>query len=215
VIGWNFTTGSSDPDGIDECPESRSHGTATAGVACAATNNAIGMAGTSWNCSVLPVCAASTWGDNLIEYGYEGILYAALRGGADHQRQLEATGAYSRFEQDVIDAATLSGALVVAASGNDAEDNDVLPSYPGAYAGVLAVSATNTSSDLLASFSNYGASVPVYAPGVLVLGPTTDGGYLKGFSGTSFSAPLVAGIAGLLASQRPNCRLSGSPGRFA
>ncbi len=211
VIGWNFTTGSCDPDGIAACPESRSHGTATAGVACAATNNAIGMAGTSWNCSLLPVCAASTWGDNLIEYGYEGILYAALRGARIINVSWRRRGAYSRFEQDVIGAATLSGALVVAAAGNDAEDNDVLPSYPGAYAGVLAVGATNTSSDLLAAFSNYGASIPVYAPGVVVVGPTTDGGYLKGFNGTSFSAPLVAGIAGLIASQRPEL----SPERIA
>lgn len=63
--------------------------------------------------------------------------------------------------------------------------------------------AASDLSDNLASFSNYGKSVSLCAPGTLVIS-TTAGGKYAVVSGTSFSAPLVSGTAALIASLRPH-----------
>lgn len=209
VIGWNFSNGTNNPRGLAGTPQSADHGTNTASMFGATTNNGIGMAGSSWGCRVMPICTASPTSDNGIAFGYEGIVYAYLNGAKVINCSWGRVGGYSAFEQDVINAATQAGALVVAAAGNGGPDqvgdnNDILPNYPPNYLNVLGVGATNSTSDVKAGFSNYGVTIPVYAPGVNILGALDPGGYVQTFnSGTSFSSPLVAGLAGILRSQHP------------
>ena len=203
VVGWNFANGTNDPSGLSAMPQSHAHGTATASHFGAVSNNGVGMAGSSWNCALLPVCAASSTADNSIAYGYEGIVYAAARGATVINCSWGRLGGYSRFEQEVITSVTAGGALVVAAAGNDNVNLDSTPHYPACYRGVLAVGATASASDARASFSNYGTNVPVFAPGVNIESAFVGGGYGNGGSGTSYSSPLVAGLAGLLKSSRP------------
>ena len=202
IIGWNFTNNSGDPSGIQ--PKSYAHGTATASHFGAATDNNIGMAGSSWNCSLMPICTASATTDNAIQYGYEGIVYAYRNGAKIINCSWGHVGGYSQAEQDVIDAATQGGALVVAAAGNDQLLCDLNPQYPSSYRNVLSVGATNSTNDAKAWFSNYGSTVPVYAPGVSIWSALTNGGYGNGGDGTSYSSPLVAGIAGILKSVHPS-----------
>jgi photosystem II stability/assembly factor-like uncharacterized protein len=208
VIGWNFSTGTNDPTGSVTQPINSSHGTATASHFGAATNNGKGMAGTSWNCSLLPICAAATSADASIEFGYEGIEYAARMGARVINCSWGRLGGFSQFEQDVIDAAAASGALIVAAAGNDGADLDYSPFYPAAYRNVLAVGATNSADDGKASFSNYGVNVGVFAPGVNIWSALTNSSsaYGNGGSGTSYSSPLVAGLAGILSAQHSDWR---------
>ena len=76
------------------------------------------------------------------------------------------------------------------------------PSYPAACNHVMAVSATDTN-DHLASFSNYGHWIAISAPGASILTTTNGGGYAFWF-GTSFSSPIVAGVAALSLAINPS-----------
>jgi subtilisin family serine protease/photosystem II stability/assembly factor-like uncharacterized protein len=210
VIGWNFTNSTNNPRGLSSTPSNADHGTNTASNFGAVTNNGIGMAGTSWNCRLMPVNVSSTQ-DNSIAYGYEGIVYAFTKGASVINCSWGRTGGFSFFEQEIINAAVQSRALVVASAGNGGYNNDLIPHYPSSYKNVLGVGATNFTSDAKASFSNYGRTVPVYGPGINILSATNSGSYSTYMSGTSYSSPLVAGLAGLLKSQN----LSWSPKQIA
>ncbi len=209
VVGWNFANNTNNPTGLPSTPNSAAHGTATGSHFGARSNNSLGMAGSSWNCTLMPVCAASATSDNGIAYGYEGIAYAYLNGAKIINCSWGSTGGFSQFEQDVINAATQAGALVVCAAGNGTNNNgtgksnDVVSDYPPGYKNVLAVGATNSTSDARATFSNYGRTVPVYAPGVSIYSAFNGGGYGSGGNGTSYSSPLTAGLAGIIKSFHP------------
>ena len=180
------------------------HGTFVAGVVSAVTNNNVGIASIGFNTHLMAVKAAredmkdQASGEPYIVYGFEGIVYAA-----DHGAKVIncswGGGGYSNMEQEVIYYAISKGALVVAAAGND---NSSAAFYPAAYDGVLSVGATYVS-DVKAAFSNYGYYVDVTAPGQNIYSTWQPDTYIHG-SGTSFSTPLVAGLAGLVFARFPN-----------
>jgi serine protease len=147
VIGWNFPFNNSNPRGGAATPLSADHGTACGSYFGAVTKNGIGMAGTAFNPRVMPVCGGSATTDNAIAYGYEGILYAAENGANVISCSWGSVGGYSNFEQDVINAVTDVGTLVLGAAGNGGSDgvgdqNDLTPHYPSNYNRILAVGAT-------------------------------------------------------------------------
>jgi subtilisin family serine protease len=90
--------------------------------------------------------------------------------------------------------AVAAGLFVVAAAGNAAADAS--DTSPASEATAFTVGATD-SSDRFASFSNFGASVDILAPGVSVLSTSNTGG-TQLMSGTSMAAPHVAGLAAYL-----------------
>jgi subtilisin family serine protease len=97
-----------------------------------------------------------------------------------------------------VEAANRRGVLVVASAGNyGGWGNPTV--YPAAYPEVLSVGATDRS-NRLAYFSSHGPWLDVVAPGMDIL-TTVPGGSYAEVSGTSFSAPLVAGVAGLLVAE--------------
>ncbi len=68
----------------------------------------------------------------------------------------------------------------------------------------IVVGATDPTNDAFASFSNFGTTVTMLAPGVNVLvADKYNPGYGKLGSGTSFSAPYVAGVAAALLAAQP------------
>ncbi len=170
------------------------HGTPVAGTASGVTNNGTGVAGAAWNAQLMHICGT-----------YSGVLYAAANGADIINASWGGGGELevSLFIAQFIDLATDMGALVVAGAGNDNRDSDLYPFYPSSYPRVLSVGATAKDSRKRASFSNYGKMVNVFAPGVGIITTELDGEYNSSASGTSFSAPLVSGVAALVKTRYP------------
>jgi subtilisin family serine protease len=97
-----------------------------------------------------------------------------------------------------INFAVSRNVVLVASAGNNSTS---APQYPAAYNGVMAVAATDLL-DRKAPFSNYGSYVYVDAPGERIFS-SYPGNYYSVVSGTSFSAPAIAGTAALIRSLRP------------
>lgn len=206
IRGWDFG-GVGNPDKTptpdnDPREDRADHGTAVAGIASAATDNGLGVAGIGFKCKIMPVKTSQDNlrlddGTALIPYGYDGIVYAAENGAHIINCSWAGNG-FSQFGQEVIDYATQLGALVIAAAGN--ESNSSL-SYPAAYRNVLSVAATDNN-DIRAGFSNYGYWVDVSAPGdrLFTTWQVPANSYNPIFRGTSASAPVVAGVAALVKS---------------
>ncbi len=203
IRGWNFTNNSNNPKGLSRTPFNAEHGTHTAGTACAVTNNNIGVASMSWNCTLMPINISSPQ-DSTLSFAAQGIAYAADNGADIISLSFGGPGPLSLFENEVINFAHENGSLVIAAAGNGNENNDITPHFPSNYKHVLAVGATDNS-DRKANFSNYGVTVDVFAPGVGINSTQPNNQYSGNFwQGTSMSAPFVAGIAGLVKTLHPD-----------
>ncbi|HNW60448.1 MAG TPA: S8 family serine peptidase [bacterium] len=195
--GWNFANNSGDPTGLATQPDFANHGTHTAGIAAAVTDNRRGVAGAAWNCKVMAIDAADPFGEG-IAYGYDGILYAAENGAQIINCSWGRSGTASAYEQDVIDYATSLGAVVVASAGNS---GTATVNYPSCYNHVFSIAAVNDF-DIKAGFSSYGTGVKVSAPGMLIFSTISANGYAR-YSGTSMAAPLAAGVIALVRTQHP------------
>ncbi len=212
VHGWNFTNNTNDPGGIKSLTKSLGHGTAVAGVISARSDNELGVAGSSWNATFMPIGAAS-FSDTTIRYGYEGIVYAAANGadiintswGSTVEDPNPIEEQFLRaFVHDIIRFAVDQGALVISSAGNGSLNNDIALSLPAADPNVLSIGATRKDNMRKAAFSNYGITVDVFAPGININSTSPNEEYVDGVNGTSFSAPLVAGIAALVKTIRPD-----------
>jgi subtilisin family serine protease len=108
-----------------------------------------------------------------------------------------------------VDTAMAANIVVVAAAGNIQTNSKgqvtaAGPFYPASCRGVLSVGAVNQDGSL-ASFSSVKSAVDVTAPGVNMKStfPGTNGDSFAVGQGTSFSAPLVAGLAALVRARYP------------
>ena len=202
------------------------HGTRTAGLLGALSNNSAGIAGMTWSAWLLSVrvlgkcggldsdiVAAMLWAAGIHVDGVPDNPYPANI----ENMSLGGTGACPQQYIDAVSQLTARGVLVVASAGNEGGPVDTPANCPGV-AGVAGIRHAGTK----VGYSSLGPEVALSAPagncvnttpGSTCLypvtsttnqGTTTPGtsGYTDQVNnpnlGTSFSAPIVSGIAGLM-----------------
>jgi serine protease len=183
------------------------HGTAVTGIIAAGTSNGIGIAGVAWNAKVRPVKVLDDRGSGDDSNLINGINWAVKNKVRVINMSLGGEGDNPVLHQ-AIQNAVKAGVVLVAAAGNTGGDSS--NHFPGAYPEVLSVGATNQAG-LLTSFSSYGDAVDIAAPGYDITSTAprakTPAGYepyFLGMSGTSFSSPIVAGVAALVRNKWPS-----------
>lgn len=181
----NFTGTGSATDG-------NGHGTHTAGIVAALTDNGIGTASLGYNTRLLvgKVVADSGQGDVLTVI--QGILWAEQNGARVITMSFGTSSASSALQDAVTDAWN-HGIVIVAAAGNTGTSQK---QYPAACDGCIAVAATDEN-DQRCSFSTFGSWVHLAAPGKNILSLYRGHGYAT-MSGTSMAAPHVAALAALM-----------------
>lgn len=110
----------------------------------------------------------------------------------------------SQSLQNIIRKAYEAGIVVVASSGNDKKTRSV--DYPARYAQTISVGATDKSGRI-ASFSNHGSFIDIYAPGEKISSCWLGGGYHE-MNGTSMATSHVSGSIALLLAHRPDLKPS-------
>ena len=185
--------GASVLDGSDGWTDPNGHGTWMAGIVAAETDNGLGVAGTAYaGVSILPVTVLGADGTGQDSDIIAGVVHAA-DAGADVILMAFSNPGYSAALQAAIDYAWASGAVLVAATGNDGSAG---ATFPAGDRGVIGVASTDAADELAAS-SNHGAAAFMAAPGVSIV-TTGAGGGVATISGTSAAAASVAGAAALL-----------------
>jgi subtilisin family serine protease len=220
VAGYDFVDNDSDPT------DTHGHGTHVAGIAAAASNNGVGVAGMNWMARIMPVRVLGTEGSGSTADIVAGIIWA-YQNGADVLSLSLGGPSYSQAMQDAVTAASGAGSLVMASMGNCRTVGPGCPdanptNFPAAYANVMAVAATGPS-DTYASYSQYGTYCDIAAPGgdmryahdpsgiystmpTYPVYMTTNFGYFQDYDyahGTSQATPHVAGLAAMVWAMQP------------
>ncbi len=174
------------------------HGTKVAGVLGAVTNNAKGIAGVSWNTRIMPIKIGCTYSVAAELLAFE----QAIKRGVDIINVSYGGPMYSELERIAINQLKDSNILLVVAAGNRETDNDRVLDYPSSLPlpNILSVAASDASRGL-ASWSQYGqTSIDLAAPGVGISSLLIGNKYASNLNGSSFSTPIVAGVAALVKS---------------
>jgi len=184
VPGWNVYSNNSDTSDVG------SHGTGVAGTAAAVSNNGIGIASVCWTCKLMPIRVSDING-----YATDSSIASGLTWAADHGARV-ANISYSVSTSSTVTSGARyfqsKGGVVTVSAGNDGA---FISSADNPY--VITVTASNVY-DQLYAWSNKGNNLDLCAPGQVYT--TIPGASYTNAAGTSFSAPLVAGVAALVMS---------------
>lgn len=189
VPGWNFYDNNSNTADVF------GHGTSVAGAAAAITNNGAGVSGIAGAAKIMPIRVSDSTGYAYYSAIAQGVTFAADNGA--RVANASFSGVYtSAAVQSAASYLKSKGGLLIVSAGNSGVDDGSPASTT-----MIPVSATD-SADAKASWSSYGQYVAVAAPGVGIWTTGSDGGY-RSASGTSFSAPITAGVVALMMAAKP------------
>lgn len=214
------------PEVSEESEQIRGHGTSTAGLAGAVTNNGVGISSLTWGGqNIVPVKVIGETGASTLSLT-NGLRHALGRGAKVINLSLGMAGDPGDQLLSAAVAAASQSAVLVAAAGNTSDEGIY---YPASLPQVIAVGAL-AKDDRLACYSarqreEGGRSLDIVAPGgnagtsaqvtksgkgcmikgphdLLTLATTDQGGYTLR-AGTSEAAPLVSGVASLMWGANP------------
>lgn len=210
IHGWNFYSNNND------IQDRYGHGTHVAGIIGAEGSNSIGVAGVNWNVSLMTLKFSDDRGIGYNGAAAQAMEYAVMMKNIYGVNVVVANASwggitgFSNMLYGAINDLNNAGIVLTAAAGNNGSNTDITLRYPSCYDvnNVISVGALSSYTNGLASFSNYGAStVDLAAPGSIILSTIPYGSY--GYkSGTSMSAPQVAGAVALLNAVKPGISIS-------
>lgn len=221
VIGRDFTDNSNDPSDDDGFGH---HGTQVSSLIAATGDNNIGTIGIAPKAKILPIAASDPgffisyfYGTVVAEaFEYIADLYVAKQG--PNMKRMIINGSFysdsdSHLVEDICQYTYDLGIINIFGAGNSNADVRDGPSPEAVLWTTISVGATafvsSASSTVPPSFTNYGPTVDLMAPGKDILAAsnfnstTGDSSYAL-FSGTSASTPIAAGAAALVLSQKEN-----------
>ena len=198
IHGWRFgRDAEGNPYESNNLDDDHGHGTHVAGIAAAAGDNGLGIAGLAWGCRLMIVKVLDAAGNGLESDVASALVYAVDNGARIANLSLGGD-IDSLLMRDAVDYASGRGVLVVAAVGN----NGGAVLYPAAYEPVLAVAASDANDDR-APYSSHGPEMDLTAPGTSIVSTCVRNGYCYK-SGTSMATPHVSGLAALVWSRYPD-----------
>ena len=215
VSGWDFVSDDNNPEPSYTSLTKNNHGTFIAGI-LAANNDGLGIVGVAPGIKImdLKIWYYYSTGNDDSEWASRDDIGRAIQYAVDNGADIISCSFSSKkdfFEKlssvkyyDEMEAAVNQGVVIVASAGNYNSDTK---GYPACFDFVIAVGATDINNDR-ASYSSYGSWVELVAPGGdgvdgveshKINSTCVDGTYRTGF-GTSYSAPIVAGVVALMKS---------------
>lgn len=183
------------------------HGTHVAGTV-AAYDNTSAVVGMGPGVALYGVKVLNCQGSGTTTSVIQGVDWVAANAVKPAVANMSLGGGASQLLDDAVRNAAFKGIFFAIAAGNSAAPacNYSPARIGGGTAGVLVTAATD-SSDLEASFSNYGSCVDIWAPGVSITSLKLGGGTTV-MSGTSMASPHVGGAAALYLGRYPTATSS-------
>jgi hypothetical protein len=199
VKGWDFE--SNDNNVI----ATASHGTHVAGIIGMVRNNGIGGAGAAKNVRIMPLRmygTSSAWMSNLAN----AVDYARVKGAKVISVSYNIDG-YTTTLRDAIGRCAINDVIYCNSAGNNNQNIDTRRgTLRPLYNHVVFVASTDHN-DVRSSFSNYGTTVDIAAPGSSIYSTLPSNTYgLQ--SGTSMATPLAAAILGTIRQLNPGLTAS-------
>lgn len=202
--------------GVASGDDDNGHGSHVAGIA-AAKDNGIGVIGAAPGARLWSVKVCDGAGECKISNMIKGVEYITQHADEIDVVNISVETPFSPALNRAVSASIKAGVTYVVAAGNYGKDAS--STSPASNPDAITVSAIadsdgkcggigpkigggNSTDDSFASFSNFGSSVTIAAPGVSILSTYLNGKYAVD-SGTSMAAPAVTGAAALVKAHSP------------